>query len=185
MNSRTIIIIVLVISFCCSVVNAAQENYKDIETEYYKLKAPLSIEQVRRNEITLMNNQIAYEYAYAEANKKSKTSAFLAITPEHARAVKKDETRQALKVFALSLRDTVIDPQCHSQVSDFTYTEIDGGDAIYFEILNKGCNVKFEKFWALIKGEYIFTIYLARPEQGNEDVYLDLEKAIKGIKFKM
>jgi hypothetical protein len=185
MNSRTITIVALFISCYCSVATAIQENYKGIETEYFKLKAPSSIEQVRRNEITLMNNQKAYEYAYAEADKKPKTSVLLAITPEHIRVIKKDERRQALNTIASSLKDTVINPQCKSQVSDFTYAEIDNDDAIYFEILNKECKVKIEKYWILIKDEYVFTIYLARPEQGNEDVYLDLERAIKGIKFKM
>lgn len=177
---QVVIILVLLLYFA----SYASKSVTAFETALFSLDLPKGFVALSSPRGDNPEND-GSTYAFIEGNKERKKSILLVIENEKIKKINPGGKDLALlTAYANALRDTAIKSECKGVVSNIHTTFIGNRKSVFFEKTNQDCDILAEKYWSVLSGKYVITIYLAKPKNAANELFEEVQKSIRHITFR-
>ncbi len=172
----------IVLFWATSIAHASQQ-VAVLETDLFIVSFPAGFKPLQLT--SQKNEKNDFTYVYIESGKEKQKSILIIITAERNRSIKKNDATAVLYTITNALRDsTSKSNNCEGAPTAISETTIGNSKALFFEKRNQHCKASIEKYWSVIKKDYFITFYVAKPVDGNIDLFGKVQDTIKQVQFK-
>ncbi len=175
-------VLLIILFWATSIAHASQQGAV-LETDLFIINFPAGFKPLQLK--SQKNEKNDFIYAYIESDKEKQKSILIIITAERNRNIKKNDANAVLYTATNALREyTLKSNKCEGQPTAILETTIGNSNALFFEKRNQNCKASIEKYWSVIREDYFITFYIAKPVDGNIDLFNRVQETIKQVKFK-